>query len=57
MSGAANLVATDMERVAAEIRDGQRFLLTTHEGPDGDALGSLLAMHHLLGQLGKDSVM
>ena len=22
-----------------------RFLLTTHEGPDGDALGSLLAMH------------
>ena len=23
-----------------------RFLLTTHEGPDGDALGSLLAMHH-----------
>jgi phosphoesterase RecJ-like protein len=51
------LVATDMERVAAEIRDGQRFLLTTHEGPDGDALGSLLAMHHLLGQLGKDSVM
>jgi phosphoesterase RecJ-like protein len=57
MSGAANLVATDMERVAAEIRDGQRFLLTTHEGPDGDALGSLLAMHHLLVQLGKDSVM
>jgi phosphoesterase RecJ-like protein len=57
MSGAANLVATDMERVAAEIRDGQRFVLTTHEGPDGDALGSLLAMHHLLGQLGKDSVM
>jgi phosphoesterase RecJ-like protein len=57
MSGAADLVATDMERVAAEIRDGQRFLLTTHEGPDGDALGSLLAMHHLLGQLGKDSVM
>ena len=25
-----------------------RFLLTTHEGPDGDALGSLLAMHHVL---------
>jgi phosphoesterase RecJ-like protein len=46
-----------MERVAVEIRDGQRFLLTTHEGPDGDALGSLLAMHHLLGRLGKDSVM
>ena len=34
-----------------------RFLLTAHEGPDGDALGSLLGMHHLLTQLGKDSVM
>jgi phosphoesterase RecJ-like protein len=57
MSGPADLVATDMESVAAEIRGAERFLLTTHEGPDGDALGSLLAMHHLLGQLGKDSVM
>ncbi|MEK6251103.1 MAG: bifunctional oligoribonuclease/PAP phosphatase NrnA [Actinomycetota bacterium] len=57
MSGPTDLVATDMEAVAAEIRAADRFLLTTHEGPDGDALGSLLAMHHLLGQLGKDSVM
>jgi bifunctional oligoribonuclease and PAP phosphatase NrnA len=57
MSGPADLIATDVERVAAEIRDGRRFLLTTHEGPDGDALGSLLGMHNLLGQLGKDSVM
>ena len=36
---------------------GERFLLTTHEGPDGDALGSLLALHETLLQLGKDSVM
>ena len=48
---------TDLERVVAELRDGERFLLTCHEGPDGDALGSLLAMHHLLRQLGKDTVM
>jgi bifunctional oligoribonuclease and PAP phosphatase NrnA len=54
---AATEVAGDLDRVLAELRDGERFLLTTHEGPDGDALGSLLAMHHLLGQLGKDSVM
>ena len=39
------------------LRAGDRFLLTTHEGPDGDALGSLLAMHRILTQLGKDSVM
>ena len=47
----------DLERVAAELRSRDRFLLTAHEGPDGDALGSLLGMHHLLTQLGKDSVM
>jgi len=46
-----------IERVAEELRGRQRFLLTAHEGPDGDALGSLLGMHHLLTQLGKDSVM
>jgi bifunctional oligoribonuclease and PAP phosphatase NrnA len=48
---------TDLERVAEELRNGERFLLTTHEGPDGDALGSMLAMHAILEQLGKDSVM
>jgi bifunctional oligoribonuclease and PAP phosphatase NrnA len=43
--------------VAEELRAADRFLLTTHEGPDGDALGSLLASHKVLRQLGKDSVM
>jgi phosphoesterase RecJ-like protein len=43
--------------MAEELRTADRFLLTTHEGPDGDALGSLLATHKLLLQLGKDSVM
>ncbi len=49
--------AAEREQVAAELREHDRFLLTAHEGPDGDALGSLLGMHHLLSQLGKDSVM
>lgn len=57
MSAGPTAVAPDLERVAAEIAERDRFLLTTHEGPDGDALGSLLAMHRVLGQLGKDSVM
>jgi phosphoesterase RecJ-like protein len=57
MSEAAGVVAPDVEAVAAELRSRQRFLLTAHEGPDGDALGSLLGMHQLLTQLGKDSVM
>ena len=46
-----------LAEVAEELRAADRFLLTTHEGPDGDALGSLLATHKLLQQLGKDSVM
>src|SRR5215467_88784 len=47
----------DLEAMVAEIRSHDRFLLTAHEGPDGDALGSLLGMHHLLKKIGKDSVM
>ena len=50
-------VTTELEAVAEHLRSGERFLLTTHEGPDGDALGSLLAMHEVLRALGKDSVM
>jgi phosphoesterase RecJ-like protein len=46
-----------LAQVADFIRSTERFLLTTHEGPDGDALGSLLAMHKILTTLGKDSVM
>ena len=50
-------VETALERVVEELRAGDRFLITTHEGPDGDALGSMLAMHQILEQLDKDSVM
>jgi phosphoesterase RecJ-like protein len=57
MSETTDIGATAIERVAEEIRSRERFLLTAHEGPDGDALGSLLGMHHLLRKLGKDSVM
>ena len=56
MSEPATL-ATEVDRVVDELRTSDRFLLTTHEGPDGDALGSLLAMHQVLKQLSKDSVM
>jgi phosphoesterase RecJ-like protein len=49
--------ATDMQAVADVFREHDRFLVTTHENPDGDALGSLLAMHLALQQLGKDSIM
>jgi phosphoesterase RecJ-like protein len=57
MTEATELVASDLDVVADEIRAGDRFLLTTHENPDGDALGSLLATQRILEALGKDSVM
>jgi bifunctional oligoribonuclease and PAP phosphatase NrnA len=57
MTEATELLSTELEQVAEEIRRNDRFLLTTHENPDGDALGSLLAMHNILEALGKDSVM
>ena len=47
----------ELEEVAQAIREHDRFLLTTHENPDGDALGSLLAAKLTLDALGKDSVM
>jgi phosphoesterase RecJ-like protein len=48
---------TERAQVISELQAGQRFLLTTHENPDGDALGSLVAMNEILLQMGKDSVM
>ena len=50
-------VVTEQDQVVSELRSAEKLLLTTHENPDGDALGSLLAMHGILTQLGKDSVM
>jgi phosphoesterase RecJ-like protein len=50
-------VATDLDLVIEELRQADKLLLTTHENPDGDALGSLLATHQILTRLGKDSLM
>jgi len=47
----------ELEAAAETIRAHDRFLLTTHENPDGDALGSLLAAKLAFDRLGKDAVM
>jgi phosphoesterase RecJ-like protein len=41
-------------RIADEIRKRQRFVLSSHVRPDGDAIGSQLAMAFALWQMGKD---
>ncbi|MFZ2049578.1 MAG: DHH family phosphoesterase [Solirubrobacteraceae bacterium] len=51
--GDAQARAQVLERLQAD----SSFLLATHEAPDGDALGSLLAMHGLLIALGKQAEM
>jgi bifunctional oligoribonuclease and PAP phosphatase NrnA len=45
------------EQVLVRLREDERFVLATHEGPDGDALGSLVGMQGILSALGKDSEM
>jgi bifunctional oligoribonuclease and PAP phosphatase NrnA len=49
--------ATDLSAVVEALRGHDRFVITTHENPDGDALGSLLAAKLGFDQLGKDGVM
>ncbi len=46
---------TELENAANAIRAHERFVVTTHENPDGDALGSLLATKLVLEALGKEA--
>jgi len=49
--------SSDIDAVVEALRAGDRFVVTSHDNPDGDALGSLFATHLALSSLGKDSVM
>jgi phosphoesterase RecJ-like protein len=57
VSAGAESPEVTRERVLERIREDTRFVLAAHEGPDGDALGSLVGMQDLLTALGKDSRM
>jgi phosphoesterase RecJ-like protein len=51
------MTATEATRaqVAEAIRQRQRFVVVSHARPDGDAIGSALAMAYALRHLGKDA--
>jgi phosphoesterase RecJ-like protein len=51
------VTATDLTAVVDALRSHDRFLVLTHENPDGDALGSMLGAALGLRELGKDVVM
>src|SRR5687767_13312753 len=42
-------------QVAERIRAGRNFLITGHRNPDGDALGSGIALQRLIRQMGKQA--
>ena len=46
-----------IERLRAIINGVQRIVITCHKSPDGDALGSSLALSHVLKRLGKEVVV
>lgn len=43
-----------IQKIITEIRSNNSFLITTHEGPDGDAVGSSLALASFLRKIGKE---
>jgi phosphoesterase RecJ-like protein len=53
---ATNGAVSTRAQLLDEIVGSERFLLATHENPDGDALGSLAGMQLVLAALGKDAV-
>ncbi|MBR5168959.1 MAG: bifunctional oligoribonuclease/PAP phosphatase NrnA [Muribaculaceae bacterium] len=46
-----------IERLRAMINGVQRIVITCHKSPDGDALGSSLALCHVLRRLGKEATV
>jgi bifunctional oligoribonuclease and PAP phosphatase NrnA len=45
------------DQVLAELRSAEKLIVVSHENPDGDALGSLIAMQEILAAQGRDSQM
>ncbi len=46
-----------LDAVIDELQRAEKLIVVAHENPDGDALGSLIAMQEVLSALGKDSLM
>ncbi|MGH9458597.1 MAG: DHH family phosphoesterase [Thermoanaerobaculia bacterium] len=50
-------ISAGTRSVARRIHNGSRFLITSHRNPDGDALGSSLALRGLIQNLGKEATV
>ena len=48
---------SDRQHVLDELRGSEKLVVVAHENPDGDAIGSLVAMQGVLSAIGKDCLM
>ncbi|MDD3312336.1 bifunctional oligoribonuclease/PAP phosphatase NrnA [Pseudodesulfovibrio sp.] len=46
-------MATPLKRISDILRDGDDFMVASHYNPDGDAIGAMCGVGHLLRSLGK----
>jgi bifunctional oligoribonuclease and PAP phosphatase NrnA len=52
-----NGAGAERDEVLAELGSADKLIVVSHENPDGDALGSLIAMQEILATQGRDSLM
>ena len=52
-----NGAVANRDKVLAEFRSANKLIVVTHENPDGDALGSLIATQSILTLMGGDCLM
>ena len=46
-----------VRRLKKELSEPRRIIITTHQGPDGDAMGASLALYHFLKKQGHDVIV
>jgi len=51
------IVSNGLDSIIKKIKDSDRILITSHENPDGDAIGSMLGLGLGLERIGKDIVL
>lgn len=52
-----NQEKTPKQLIVDKIRGSQNVLILSHVNPDGDAISSILALHHTLNKLGKNTTL
>jgi bifunctional oligoribonuclease and PAP phosphatase NrnA len=52
-----NGARSSLDLILSELREADKLVVVAHENPDGDAIGSLVAMRGILDEIGKDCLM